>query len=137
MAASSDIKRLFLRGIYATATAGEQSLSEVLNSLALGSYKANSAGKFISSSAASNRKVEFIVPPAGRGLTPSEIGEVLSQLLDLYDEAKAALVSVPIATPTDAQIFAEMMDRMKPRRLVRADHTGSYSGYPYGYGVVA
>lgn len=132
MAASSDIKRLFLRGIYATAQAGGQSLSEALNALALGSYTSTSSGKFITSTMAAGRKVDFIVPPAGRGLTPLEIGEVLAQLLDLYEVCDAALQTIPIASPTDAQLFAEIMDRLQPRRLVRATHTGDQ--YPYGYG---
>lgn len=131
MAASSDIKRLFLRGIYATAQAEDQTLSESLNALALGSYKTTSSGKYISSTMAAGRKVDFIIPPAGRGLTPTEIGEVLSQLLDLYDVCEDALISVPITSPTDAQLFDEMMDRMQPRRLVRADHRGNNF---YGFG---
>jgi hypothetical protein len=75
---------------------------------------------------AANRKVDFIIPPPGRGVTSYEIGELISQVLDLYDQSKAALVSAGITSPADQQIYNEMLSRSEPRRVVRAEFSGDY-----------
>ena len=102
-------------------------MSESLNALAFGSFKATSTGRYVTSTSAANRTVTFSIPPAGRGLTSTEVGELLSQLLDLYDQSEDALISAGITSPTDAQIYTEMMDRLIPRRVVRSDFSSAYT----------
>lgn len=124
LAASVPIKRLFVRVIYTGLAESGLSLSDTLMDLATGSYTETSKGKFITGSSAAGRTVSFQVPPAGRGLTQLEVAEIISELLDLYDETRAALVAYGTASPTDAQIYAEMMDRLQQRRVVRSDFSG-------------
>lgn len=126
MAASTDYKRLFIRLALIGATAAGLPLLDFLTAQASASFTQTSTGKFVSSTMAANRKVDFIVPPPGRGVTAYEISELVSQILDLYDQSKAALVSSGISAPADAQIYAEMLDRSQPRKVVRAEFSGDY-----------
>ena len=126
MAASTDYKRLFIRLALLGAVAADLPLSEFLLAQASTTFTQTSSGKFVSSTMAANRKVDFIIPPPGRGVTSYEIGELISQVLDLYDQSKAALVSAGITSPADQQIYNEMLSRSEPRRVVRAEFSGDY-----------
>jgi hypothetical protein len=127
VAVSTDYKRLFLRGLYRSALRAPCTLVAMLNGLVDGSYKSTNGGRTIISTAASGRKVDFETPPAGRGITQLDVAETVSQLMDLYEESHDALVSAGVTSPTDSQIYDEMLDRLIARRSVRSDFSGSVS----------
>lgn len=53
--------------------------------------------------------------------SPSDLMVFWADMLALYDTAKAALISSGNATPTEAQIVAEMLSRLRPVRSATAD----------------
>lgn len=126
MAASTDYKRLFIRLAFTGALSASLSFQNFLLAQASAAFTQTSTGKYVSVTQAANRRVEFEIPPPGRGVTTYEIAELVSQLLDLYDQSKAALISAGISAPTDQQIYDEMLDRSQPRKVVRADFSGDY-----------
>jgi len=48
------------------------------------------------------------------GFSPADISAMWSWFVDLYDDCSVLLVSSGITTPTEDQIYAEMMDRLHP-----------------------
>ena len=128
MAATTAFRRLFLRGLYAEATRLGLGLEAALTAAVGVNYSATKTGKVIIATGAAGRTVQFMLPSSG-GLTPVEIGELVSDLFDLFDSSKAALISAEIASPTDAQIFAEMKARLQPVTESRSDFMGLRVGY--------
>jgi hypothetical protein len=110
--------RLTLRGLKWSAESGSTSLEAVLKSAAQSRLSQTESGKVLVGTAANGHSVTYALPSNGNSLTPASAAEMISYLLDLYDAAKAALGG----TPTDTQIFNEMMARLVPAREVHHDH---------------
>lgn len=64
-----------------------------------------------------------ILPNAGEGLTPLNFAEMLSEILDKYDDAKAALTVDDVA-PAEPAIYEEIMRTLVSVREVGADFSG-------------
>lgn len=47
------------------------------------------------------------------GSTPEDISSMWGEMLDLYDASRAGLVAAGIASLTDAQVYAEMLNRLQ------------------------
>ena len=127
MAAATAFRRLFLRGLYTEATRLGLGFEAALTAAVGVNYAATKTGKVIIATGAAGRTVQFMLPSSG-GLAPVEIGELVSDLFDLFDSSKAALISADIASPTDAQIFAEMKARLQPVTEFRTDWSGMRVG---------
>lgn len=127
MAATTAFRRLFLRGLYAEATRLGLGLEAALTAAVGVNYAATKTGKVIIATGAAGRTVQFQLPSSG-GLTPVEIGELVSDLFDLFDTCSTALISAGITSPTDAQIFAEMKARLQPVTEYRTDWSGMRVG---------
>ncbi len=69
------------------------------------------AAGFLTSSSSAGRGTSQSIPT---GTALHDALKVARDLLDLYADARADLVLVPITSPTDAQIYAEMMHRLNP-----------------------
>lgn len=113
MAVSSAFARGLLRHVYSTVTHGA-TLLDKLNSLNNEAVHALESGKVLQQTTGNGRSVTFQVN-ANEGVTPTEMAEVYSRLLDLYDDAVAA------GNATDATRYAYMMARLKPIRSFRND----------------
>lgn len=113
MALTTDYKRSQLRLIYLRlAPAAGKALQDYLLD-ALAALPSSVAGVgAVRSTAGNGHTVEFFGANEG-AVSLADAAALFSQLLDLYDQARAALVSAGIATPTDAQIYAEMIDRLR------------------------
>lgn len=61
----------------------------------------------------------------GSSADASDFAEGISRLLELYDSSRADLVTSGVASPTDAQIYAEMKDRLVPVREITKDFSGA------------
>ena len=72
----------------------------------------------ITMTSANGRTVEF---GSSGGATPVDFAESAGDLRDLYVDSKAALITSGIAAPTDAQIFTEMMDRLRAVKVATSD----------------
>jgi hypothetical protein len=113
VAVSSAFARGLLRSVYATVTSGSTLLDKLtaLNSEAVAAVQ---SGKVLQQTTGNGRSVTFQVN-ASEGVTPTEMAEAYSQLLDHYDEAVGA------GNLTDAARYAFMMLRLKPVRSYRND----------------
>ena len=130
MAATTAFRRLFLRGLYAEATRLSLGFEAALTAAVGVNYAATKTGKVIIATGAAGRTVQFQIPSSG-GLTPVEIGELVSDLFDLFDTCQAALISAGNTSPTDAQIFDEMKARLQPV----TESTTDWSGMRVGHGT--
>lgn len=74
------------------------------------------SGKVLQATTGNGRSVTFQVN-AQEGVTPTEIAETYSRLLDLYDAAVTA------GNATDATRYGWMMDQLKPIRSFRNDYS--------------
>lgn len=117
---ATTFKRLFLRNLLWSAQDSGKSLYDVLKTAAQARLSETERGKFLVSTAANGHSAEWEVP---RDLSPQSIVELLSQLLDRYDEAKAYLIAEGTASPTDQQIHDEMLEKLKAVRSYRHDFT--------------
>lgn len=115
------IARLWLRSVYAKVPSPYVTLLSALKAELQTRLDAVSGGTIVSTGANGHTTT---LGPSDRNLNPEDWAETISELLDLYDRSSSVLVSSGIASPTDAQIYAEMMNRLQTVREVRADFTG-------------
>ncbi len=108
MAVSTAFARGFLRHLYNEVTHGA-TLLDRLNKLNRETVHQLETGKILSSTSGNGRSVEFTVN-ASEGVTPTDMAELVSKLLDLYDAAVAA------GSATDAARYGYMMGLLKPVR---------------------
>ena len=113
VAVSSAFARGLLRHVYSTVTHGA-TLLDKLNSLNNEAVHALESGKVLQQTTGNGRSVTFQVN-ASEGVTPTEMSEIYSRLLDLYDDAVAA------GNVTDATRYAYMLGRLKAIRSFRND----------------
>lgn len=124
MALRVDYKRSQLRLIYLRlAPAAAKSLQLYLLD-GLASLPSSVAGVgAVRSSSGNGHAVEFFGANEG-AVSLSDSASLYSELLDIYDQARAALISSGIATPSDSQIYEEMMDRLRNVTVECADFSG-------------
>lgn len=116
MGVSTAIKRLQLRKAYSL-VGGGTTLLEVLTDAGFAQLDVSSGGQIVAFTSSNGKTVAF----ARGNVTPDDWVELFSDLLDLYDTANAVLISGGATSPTDAQIYAEMMRRLKPVRSYHND----------------
>ena len=112
MAVSTYFARGFLRHIYQDVTHGN-TLLDRLTALNSSTIHQLETGRVIQSTSGNGRSVTFQVN-ASEGVTPTEMAELISRLLDLYDAAVAA------GNTTDATRYGYMMGLLKPVRAFRS-----------------
>jgi len=107
-------RRLFLRGIWWDAQTAGMTLGEGLQAVAKARLKETEQGKILTGSTLAGASADFALPRNGQGMTPQHLAELVSWLLDLYDST---------AEPgmTDGEIFAAMLDSIKPPRRRSVD----------------
>ena len=112
--------RLWLRTLYAQVPTTYATLLLVLTAEATAKLAAISGG-LIAGTSADGHSVQFSSP--GDSLSADDWAQTASLLLDLYDACLAILISSGVPSPTDAQIYAEMMSRLSTNGQVRLDFT--------------
>lgn len=116
---STPTKRLFLRVVKADAAARNLSLDSVLLEYATAQVKATKGGVVVLSTSTNGQSFTFA--PPGEGLDPEAFTEMVSDLLDRYDTAKATLADGGNSTPSLDQIYDSMMAVLFPITEVRTD----------------
>lgn len=112
-------KRAFLRTIHWDALAKSVTLEDALKVALQGQIQEVATGKVLTGATSNGTTVTFSMPGSSAGMTPQDIARMVASLFDLLESAKADLES-----PTDAAIFAEMMERLKPIANVHMDYGG-------------
>ncbi len=87
------------------------SLTAGLKAFARARYNESKTGLVIVATTANGKSVSRQLPP---GVSHVEASEIITELRRLYEEVVAAFVSSGTASPTDAQILAEMLSRLSP-----------------------
>jgi len=72
----------------------------------------------------SNRTmVAYEIAPRGQGYSPSDVAEAIESLVTMFEDSKATLIARSIPTPTDDQVFQEMLARLVPCVEAISDYT--------------
>jgi len=111
--------RIFLRSLCWQREATGTPLIELLRCTAQARLDDTATGQTITGSSANGASVSFATP-GGRALTPTDLVELCSHLLDLYDAAVVALGE----EASDADLCAWMLDRITDNRRTVADFSG-------------
>jgi len=77
------------------------------------------SGRIVIASTGAGRSVTFATPQIWQSMTPEDLYEFSGELIEIYNDAVAALGG----TPTDAQIYAAMLasDRLATITSVQKD----------------
>ena len=121
MATTTDFKRLFLRGHKWHSEDHGLTLADALKAAARAQLIEVKGGKVLTQTAANGATFTFTLPANGQGLSPSAVAETIERLLREYDAASAAIIAAGTSTPSDDQIFAEMMAMLQPISETFAD----------------
>lgn len=130
MAPTTDFQRSQLRLIYERlAPAASKTLRVYLLDRLADLPSAVSGVGAVKSTSGAGHSVEFWGSRDG-ALSVQDAAGFYSNLLDLYDASSSALVSSGVTTPTEAQIYAEMMDRLRGVTETFDDYSEIRSGVP-------
>jgi hypothetical protein len=121
VATTTDFKRLFLRGLKWDSEDQGLTLAEALKASARAQLVEVNGGKILTQTAANGGTFTFTLPANGQGLSPSAVAETIERLLREYDAATAAVIAAGTPSPTDEQIFTEMMAQLVTVRETYAD----------------
>lgn len=113
-------KRSLLRYHYRAAVAASDTLLETLQAAHSALVELSTTGRITTGVSGGGISKSFATD---RDYSPASLEAMHSELLDLYDTASAALVSGGTASPSDAQIYGEMMWRLEPVLEVESDYT--------------
>ena len=118
MAASSLHKQNVLECIYWDALDDSLTLEAALKAYARARFSETKKGLVLTATSANGKSVQRQLPP---GVSHVEASEIITELRRLREEVVAAFVSAAIASPTDAQVVAEMLARLAPIKHAVAD----------------
>ena len=109
MQVTTAFKRSWLRRIYRLVPATHATLTIALNSAndAAMAVAGASSGSVLSASA--NGRSTTLASPSAYSISSQDIAELCGDMLDRYDSARAALVTAGDSSPTDAEIYAQML----------------------------
>lgn len=126
MLPATRIRKSFLRNRYRYAVDNSQTLLQTLEDLEDAQYDAVSDGLVLVSTSGNAHESRYRFPS---GFDSGDIMELISDLIDRYEEAEAKLIADDeISSPTDAQIYTEMLARMKPIRDYQSDFSAIRTG---------
>lgn len=128
VALSVDFKRSQLRvAFHRLAPASAKPLNEYLIDRIQELFSQTSGAQTIRATAGGGHSVEFADGFAG-GVSPADASALCSEFLDLYDEARSALVSAGFAVPEESAIVNEMLARLVNVRESFADFSNVREG---------
>ena len=106
--------RGFLRGLYRAAAGQGLSLSDALYSALDSRYATIKNGALVVSSSTNGHSFTVAAPESFSAL--SLVGYI-SRLIDILEQANTALVAAGTATPTDAELLAQMLTDVRLRSI--------------------
>jgi hypothetical protein len=115
---ATTFKRLFVRIALKSAQEAGDTLLSVLMASAQSRIDATQSGKVLVASSVNGHSHTWQIPS---DFSPQDAAEMVSEILDRYDEAKAKLVADGTTSPTDQQIYDELMDKLQPVKSISPD----------------
>lgn len=109
--ASTLLKQLFVRLVRRHCEETQRPLQDHLLDLAEQRFAETQRGKIVIGTSGNGRATTLQIP---EDFTPLDASELVAEVLNRYDEARAALIAAGTASPTDAQICAEILDHLHP-----------------------
>lgn len=116
---TTHFKRLFVRNLLWTAQADATTILALLQTLADARIEGAQKGKVLVGTAGNGHQSTFQIPS---DFTPSDAIDLVSEILDRYDEARTKLIADGTASPTDTQIHDEIMAKLRPVRSIARDY---------------
>lgn len=120
-AISAELKRLFIRGLKWDSEESGATLAATLKAAARAKLKSTQTGLVLVSVSSRGHSTEYQLPQGGAGFTPTNLAELCEEMLNTYDRAKADIIASGTASPTDDQIFSEMIRWIEPVTEVYSD----------------
>lgn len=113
---STKFKRSQLRRIWRTVPTPNATLLDALNAANdTASLSASTGSGSVVETSANGHSTKFADPNSASSLVaPADIADMTSDLLDLYDSANAALIAAGTPTPSDEEIFEQMLAELQP-----------------------
>lgn len=124
MVVTTEFKRLFLRGLKWDAEEQTITLTAALKAAARAQLLQTNQGLSLVATSGNGHSTTFALPVSGRDASPQDIAGMLEDLLTRYDAAVEALGG----TPSDDQIFTEMMAMLEAVTEVYSDFTHLRTG---------
>lgn len=118
---STSVKRAFVRYLLRLAVTNSATLLATIEAASDARVVNAGGGKVLSMNQGNGHEVRFSFP---EGFNTTDSLELLSEIQDRYEEAKAALIDGGNATPTDSQVGADMLDKLRPVRSIAKDYSG-------------
>lgn len=118
---STNFKRLFVRSILWASQESGESFLDTLRTASKARLEGSLKGKVLIATSGNGHASTFQIPP---DFTPSDAADLVSEILDRYDEARAKLVADGQSSPTDQQICDEIMDKLLAIRSSGNDFRG-------------
>lgn len=118
---STSYKRTLLRILNKSRTDKGLPLADVLLSALTSKYELTSTGAVLVGTSSLGSSVTYQIPSTGVNYGPFQIVEAIEELLTLRDQSASDLVLQGIPTPTDDQIFADMLTKLVAVDEVRSD----------------
>lgn len=128
MVITTDYKRAWLGKLYRGTSPG--TLLGRLEAESDARVGATQSGGTITGTSANGHSVQFAGPDSG-GTSFGEMAALCAEMIRRYTEANAALIAAGTATPTDAQIYAEMLAQL----VACVEFSSDYSALRYGVGA--
>lgn len=122
-AVPTDYKRLFLRSLKWDAEDSSLSLLDTLKIAARARISETSKGKVLVGTAANGKSASFAIPAGS--INNADLVCLCGEMVDRHEEAIRLLAArtVPIASPTQTQIFDEMLALLQPAYSVCSDYS--------------
>lgn len=117
--ATTDFKRLFIQGLKwdsedLTTGGTPTTFYQALKAASRARLIETKDGRVLTGSSGNGKTVTFTLPMNGLSLTPTDIANLCGEILRRYDLAQADLIAAGNATPSDDQIYAELLAKMLP-----------------------
>lgn len=115
---ATSYKRLFVRVALKNAQDAGDKLSNVLIAYGVARIQATSTGKILVATSANGHSHNWQIPSE---FNTQDAADLVSEILDRYDEAVAKLIADGTDSPTDQQIYDEIMDKLQAVRSYASD----------------
>ena len=118
--ATTSFKRLFVRNLLDTAEETGDRLCDLLKAATKARIKQTESGKVLVATTGNGHQSNWQLTD---DFNPTDAVDLVSDIRDRYEEAKAKLIADGDASPTDAEIVTEILDKLRAVRSVASDFT--------------
>jgi hypothetical protein len=126
---STLMQRGWLRRIYLLVPGTYASLLAALNGENSTTNAGVGAGGAVTQVAANGHSISYSSPGSSSNVyAPQDLAEMSALMLDRYDQAIIDLVASGIPSPTDAQIYAQMLGDLQPAYEATPDFSNLMAG---------